>query len=366
MGQAGFETVSCAGFPYRKGVRLELRGIVTAAISANWYRQSGRFEILVLGFFHANLCIHMSATNNRFLQLASAAVFSAFASAAVLVADHHKSVLPDVIEVGQRPESITKGFDGDFFVTVMNGKEAGDGVIKRIHGSEVTVFARGFDEPKGICFVGGFLFATDLNKVRRIDKKGKVTILAEGNDFPKVVSYLNDAAAGSDGKSIYITDMGANTKMHGPNGKLWPFGSEEARAFQSIGRVYRIGLDGKVSIAIDANPLMPCPNGVGVGKDGQLMVGAFFTGNLLELRDGELIVVADSFRGADAVEQDSEGNYFVSSWKQGRAWKVAADGKSSQVVIDGLLSAADFYLDEANSRLLVPDMLAGTVNVAKY
>jgi len=130
---------------------------------------------------------------------------------ASLIADHHKSELPDVIEVGQRPESITKGFDGDFFVTVMNGNEAGDGVIKRIHGSTVSVFARGFDEPKGICFAGGYLFATDVNKVRRIDSKGKVTILAGESDFPKAVSYLNDAAAAPDGKSIYITDMGANT-----------------------------------------------------------------------------------------------------------------------------------------------------------
>jgi hypothetical protein len=295
-----------------------------------------------------------------------AAVLSILLLFAVSFADHHKSALPDVIEVGQRPESITKGFGEDFFVTVMNGKEAGDGVIKRIHGSEVTVFARGFDEPKGICFVGGYLFATDLNKVRRIDSKGKVTILAGESDFPKAVSYLNDAAASLDGKSIYITDMGANTKMHGPNGKLWPLGGKDAREISTIGRVYQIGLDGEISIAIDANSLMPCPNGVGVGKDGQLMVGAFFTGNLLELRDGKLDVVADSFRGADAVEQDREGNYFVSSWKQGRAWKVAPDGKSSRVVIDGLKSAADFYLDEENQRLLVPDMLAGTVNVAKY
>ena len=281
-------------------------------------------------------------------------------------AAHHKSSLPDVLEVGQRPESIVKGFDGDFFVTVMNGKEAGDGVIKRVHGSAVTVFATGFDEPKGICFVGGLLVTTDLDKVKTIDANGKVAILANKDDFPKAVSYLNDAAAGPDGKSVYIADMGANTKMHGPNGKLWPLGGEVAADFPTIGRVYRIGLDGKVTIAIDANSLMPCPNGVGVGKDGQLLVGGFFTGNFIEQRDGELDVIADSFRGADAVEQDAEGYYYVSSWKQGRAWRVAPDGMSSVVVIDGLKSAADFYLDEPNRRLLVPDMLAGTVSVATY
>jgi len=308
----------------------------------------------------------MTATIYHSIRFGLRVVCSLLFFTGTLYADHHNSELPDVLEVGQRPESITKGFDGDFFVTVMNGKEAGDGVVKRIHGSEVTVFARGFDEPKGICFAGGYLFATDLNKVRKIDSNGKVTILVGESDFPKAISYLNDAAASPDGKSVYITDMGANTKMNGANGKMWAFGSQGARDIPTIGRVYKIGLDGSVSIAIDANSLMPCPNGVGIGRDGQLLVGAFFTGNLLELRDGELQVVADSFRGADAVEQDSEGYYYVSSWKQGRVWRVAKDGKSSRVVIDGLRSAADFYLDEANRRLLVPDMLAGTINVAKY
>ena len=152
---------------------------------------------------------------------------------------HHGAKLPARLEVGERPESITKGFDGDYFVTVMNGKEEGDGVVKRIHGSKVTVFATGLDEPKGICFVGGYLFTTDLKKVRQIDSEGNVTILADTDDFPLAVSYLNDAAAAPEGDAIYITDMGANTKMFKEPGALWPIGSNEYKSMPVIGRVYK-------------------------------------------------------------------------------------------------------------------------------
>ncbi len=307
----------------------------------------------------------MTVTKKLLRQFAILSILILASGSITAQAAHHKSKLPEVLEVGTRPESITKGFDGDYFVTVMNGKKNGDGVIKRIHGSKVTVFAKGLDEPKGICFVGDYLITTDLNKVRKIDRKGRVTILANEEDFPVAISYLNDAAAASDGKSVFITDMGANTKMRGPDG-LWPFGSKEAEELPIIGRVFEVKLDGRVGIALDTSKLMPCPNGVSVGKDGQLLVGAFFTGNLLEQRNGKLRVVHDSMRGADAVEQDEEGYYYVSSWSQGRVWRVAPDGKSSKVLKDGFQSAADFYLEADQRRLLLPDMLAGTVNVVKW
>lgn len=308
----------------------------------------------------------MTATNYFSKRFGFGSISLLVIGAFSLNAAHHEATLPDVLEVGTRPESITRGFGGDYFVTVMNGKEAGDGVVKRIHGSKVTVFATGFDEPKGICFVGGYLVTTDLNKVRKIDRKGKVSILANEADFPVAISYLNDAAVASDAKSVYITDMGATSRMRGPDGLLWPFGSKEASEVPAIGRIFKIGLNGSVRIVLDTNSLMPCPNGVGVGKDGQLLVGAFFTGNLLESGDDGLRVVHDAMRGADAVEQDSEGYYYVSSWAQGRVWRIAPDGKSSRVLQDGFQSAADFYLEADKRRLLLPDMLAGTINIVRY
>ena len=40
-------------------------------------------------------------------------------------------------EIGTRPESITRGFDGDLFISVMCEREPGDAVIKRLD-SEVS------------------------------------------------------------------------------------------------------------------------------------------------------------------------------------------------------------------------------------
>ena len=264
------------------------------------------------------------------------------------------------VDVGERPESITKGFGGNYFVTVMNGREDGDGVIKVIQGEDVSVFATGLSEPKGIAFLGDYLVASDLQRVVKVDVNGQVSVLAGPAAFPHPPSYLNDVSVDINGTGVYVTDMGANTKMRGPDG-LWPLDSAEAKAMPMIGRVYHITMEGEVTEVIKPNPQMTNPNGVGVGKDDQLLVGAFFQGHFL-IKDGEqLKVLASDLRGADAVEQDSHGNYYVSSWSQAKVWKISEDGSSVEVLKDGFQSAADFYLEEENNRLLLPDMLAGKV-----
>ncbi|MCH6258975.1 hypothetical protein MLD52_20635 [Puniceicoccaceae bacterium K14] len=268
---------------------------------------------------------------------------------------------PELLEIGSRPESITKGFDGDYFVTVMGEKEPGDAHIARVHKGDVSIFSEEMDEPKGIAFDGTHLYATDLDRVWKIAADGTKRELAVAEDFPVAIEYLNDAAISPEGKSLFITDMGARGGIWGPDG-FWPLDSDEAKALPVIGRVFEINLSNlEIKVAVDTDPLMPCPNGVGFGKDGQIMVGAFFTGNFLEIRDDQLHVVADGFRGADAVEQDSNGNYYVSSWKFGKVWKIDGASKEVTVLIEGLQSAADFYLNEEEGMILLPDMLAGTI-----
>ena len=267
------------------------------------------------------------------------------------------------VDVGQRPESITKGWGGNYYVTVMNrpGTDE-DGVVKVLQGESVTEFAGGLREPKGIAFVADHLVVSDLDRVMKIDVDGNTTELAGAASFPHPPSYLNDVAADADGTGVYVTDMGASTKMRNSHAQLWPLDSAEAKAMPIIGRVYHITMDGVVTEVIEPNPLMTNPNGVGIGKDGQLLVGAFFKGNFLVHKNGELsALVSDELRGADAVEQDSQGNYYASSWSQAKVWKISEDGSSVTVIGDGFKSAADFYLEEENNRLLLPDMLAGTV-----
>jgi sugar lactone lactonase YvrE len=269
------------------------------------------------------------------------------------------------IEIGVRPESVTRGFGGRFFVSVMNGPDKpGDGVVKVLEGDTARDFATGLDEPKGICFTGKRLVVSDVKRVWQIDDQGEKEILADAADFPHPPSFLNDVSCEPGGKGVYVTDMGANTKMRAPDKTLWPLGSAEAKALPAIGRVYRIGFDKKITIAVDSRPDMPCPNGVASLGHGRLLVAEFFTGTIFRSDGKSWKPLVSGLRGADGLEEDVNGNIYVSSWEQGKVWRVPADGDSKApppVIAEGFKSAADFYLDRKGKQLVLPDMKAGTL-----
>ncbi len=264
-------------------------------------------------------------------------------------------------DVGVRPESITRGWNGNYYVTVMNAKEAGDGGVTEISPDGVKTFFEGSDEPKGIVFLNDHLYFSDVTRVWKVDKEGVGEVFVDKSDFPQDILYLNDVSVDADGTGIYIADMGATSYMRDANNELWPLDSEEAKLVPALGRIYHVDLSGNVTIAQDTSRLMLCPNGVGMDNNGNFMVGAFFLGNFLVHKNGELTPLKGQFRGADAVEQDSEGNYYISSWAAGTAWKIDGTTEESTVLIDGLKSAADFYLEEDKGRLLLPDMLEGRI-----
>jgi len=267
----------------------------------------------------------------------------------------------DVIPVGTRPESVTRGFDGYYYVTVMGDPQPGDGVVKVIKGRQVEVFATGLDEPKGIAFVGGFLVTTDLKRVWKIDRLGQKSLLARETDFPQPVSYLNDTAAAPDGQGVFVTDMGARDRIMGPQG-LWPLESAEARALPAIGRIYHITLEGRVRLIKDAAPVMACPNGICAPAADTWLVAEFFYGNILRITGTATDVLATGLRGADGIERAKNGAIYVSSWTQGKVWRLDQGSASPFVVLAGLRSAADLFVDEEAGLLLVPDMLDGTIH----
>lgn len=269
------------------------------------------------------------------------------------------------IPVGRRPESVTRGFGGHHYVTVMGEPGPGDGVVKVIRGDRVEVFAEGMDEPKGITFLGDRLVTTDLTRVWQIDAQGRKSLLADASAFPKPVSYLNDVAAAPDGQSVYVTDMGARDRMMDPEGNLWPLGSPEARALPIRGRVYQISREGQVRLVVQGTRAMACPNGVAAPAEGELLIAEFFYGNLLRWQGPQLRILTSGFRGADGIARGKDGRIYVSSWTQGKLWRLSRDGTSPEVLIEGLASAADFYLDEEAGELWLPDMKAGQILVLR-
>ncbi|MBM3858856.1 MAG: SMP-30/gluconolactonase/LRE family protein [Verrucomicrobia bacterium] len=267
------------------------------------------------------------------------------------------------LSVGERPESVAKGWNGHYYITVMGPEGASNAVVKVLKGDRLEVFASGLDEPKGIAFIGNHLVTSDQKRVWKIDAKGRKTVLADEKDFPCPVLFLNDVCAAPDGKSVFVSDTGTVDRMFGPDG-LWPLDSPQARALPAVGRIFRVTLDGKVSIVVDATAAMPCPNGVGIGTDGRLLIAEFFHGHLLVKEDdGKLRRLATGLRGADGIEQAKTGALYVSSWTQGKVWRIEAGGAAPRLLIEGLQSAADFYLDESAKLLLIPDMKAGTLTL---
>ena len=270
-----------------------------------------------------------------------------------------------VVEIGTKPESVCRGYDDKLYVTMINGDEPGDGTIKVVDGDSISVFATGLNDPKGIAFVGGYLVVADGTTVRVIDENGKVAVLAEAEDFPSQVEFLNDVAASDDGQSVYVTEMSHPKWMFDPEGdrKLWPVDSDKAIA-PMTGCVFKVGLDGKVATAVPAGDTrMPGPNGVTVmrqkGKE-ILLMADFFTGNLVTYSENKFRIVASGMRGADAVEVMGDKIY-VSSWPLGKVWCYDRVTRTTTVVSEDFTTAADFCIDHKNKQLIVPDMLAGTL-----
>lgn len=270
------------------------------------------------------------------------------------------------LRVGQNPESVCRGFGGKLYVTMINGEEPGDGTIVSVDGDTVTVFAKGFNSPKGIVFVGGYLVTADETTMWKVDKTGMATKLVEAKDFPQPIEFLNDVAASKDGASVYVSEMSNPKPMFNPDGdrKLWELDSPQAKELPNKGCVYRITLEGKISVAVPAgNPSVRFPNGVAIGgkdSDERIFAGDFFAGEIVVYADGKYRSVASGMRGIDglAVTKDY---FYASSWTQGKVWQVDRKTNEPKVILDGLKSAADFFYDAKNKQLIVPDMLAGTL-----
>ena len=265
------------------------------------------------------------------------------------------------LAVGLKPESSVYGFGGKLYVTLMGEtrvKGDGDGSIVMIDGDKVTTFTKGLDDPKGIVFIANRLITADFDTVWSVNAAGEKTILAGPDAFPKPPLFLNDVVIEPGGKSILVTEMGDRGAMFDPAGKLWPLDSEQARKILQLGRVYRITLDGKVSVVIDHSPEMPNPNGVEALNDGTLLVAEFFCGNLLERKDGNWRVISGDHRSGDGIAHDNSGNLYLSEVFTGRVWHITA-GTGVKRLLATLESAADLILDEKKQELIVPDTKAG-------
>ncbi|HVT72390.1 MAG TPA: hypothetical protein VHD61_04585 [Lacunisphaera sp.] len=286
---------------------------------------------------------------------------ASLAAAVVLAATVTAETQFKSIPVGATPESVVPGFNGKLYVTLMGVKRAkgdGDGKVVVVDGGKVSDFATGLDDPKGLVFVGGMLVTTDFDKVWAIDEHGAKRVLAAPDAFPETPRFLNDVVVEPGGQSILVTDMGDVGAMVDAKGAFWPLDSDEARRLVPHGRIYRLTLDGRVSVAVDHSPEMPDPNGVDELPDGTILAAEFFRGTLLAWKAGGFRTVAGGFRSADGLVHDAAGHYFITEVRTGRVWRVEASSGQKQLLAT-LESAADLLFDGPGHQLIVPDSKAG-------
>jgi sugar lactone lactonase YvrE len=285
-----------------------------------------------------------------------------------------------------RPESITRAW-GKFYVSIQgpaSDTTTTDGEIVQLDvasGTATPFVAPGkLVNPRGLAFAGDTLYVTDTTVVWKIDKEGHVAALAEAAAFPTPPGFLNDAAPSRDGRAVYVTDMGPGRSVQrDPSGVLWPTDSAQAEAIPTAARVYRIDLkDGKVTDACSPTRKILVTNGIAESKSGppRLLALDFFNGSVVSVdldHDTKEILATGPFRGGDGIEQAKDGTIFVSSFENGKVWRMDAQGENVEKLFDvaadegkpGRQTLADLTLDEDAGRLYVPDTANARIVVLK-
>jgi sugar lactone lactonase YvrE len=201
-----------------------------------------------------------------------------------------------------------------YFVSDVNGNPGvkdGNGSIVRISGDgklQDRHFIQGghkgvtLNAPMGSRVHGDTLWVLDVDVLRGFDTRSgapldSIDLAAAG------ALFLNDFDYGPDG-SMYVTDMRLRA---GANGELAPTGP---------GRIYQIGADHRVRIALESAALR-APDGLGWDARGKRVIVAPFSQNPVQqwrpgtTRPDSLAAGKGRF---DGVEVEPDGSILITSW----------------------------------------------------
>ena len=242
------------------------------------------------------------------------------------------------------PESAIQAKDGTIYISEINefGKD-GDGQISKVDKEgNVKVFATGMDDPKGLAMIGDKLYVADKNRVLEVNKDGTWQVYGAQMAFPGTPVFLNDLVADKLG-NLYVSDSGS---------------------LKSGGQIYKIAKGGgSISVIVDSkNPDILAPNGLLFeGRDNLLSVD-FESGILyrVNITNGKTTKLATGFGGGDGMVKTKAGKIYISDWKNGKVYVVAA-GKA-KIIKEGYKASADIALSNDEKFIMVPDMKAGELD----
>lgn len=233
------------------------------------------------------------------------------------------------------PEGVALSPDGAYFISNVGGEETdGDGFISKL-GADGTLavahFIDGLDGPKGMAVYDGFLYVTDVVRVRTYDavsgEAGAVIEIPGAN-------YLNDATVWND--EVYISDSGT-------------------------ARIWRLSAEGPV-VWREGEELKGVNGLLGAGET--MLVSTMTTGSLFEASAGggwrEIASGMTDADGIGVVPESAGGGYLVSSWP-GEIHYVAPDGEVTSLLNQRVDEILQNDLTMFGDIVIVPNWVPGTV-----
>ena len=241
-----------------------------------------------------------------------------------------------------KPESVAEGPDGSIYVSEIGETDKdGDGKISRIDKKgNITPFATGLYDPKGIVFYKEKLYVTDRDVIIEVDTDGTWSVIGSTMAFPKTPVFLNDIDVDSNG-NFYITDTSN---------------------FETGGIVFKMNLAGDITVLFDETTEdIKAPNGVLPIENNKLLI-LDWGGELFEadIKSKKIKKLGEGFEGGDGLAIKN-GTIYISSWKEGKVYEFK-NGKS-KLILEGFEAAADIALSKDKTHLIIPDMKAGTVTI---
>lgn len=254
-----------------------------------------------------------------------------------------KEPLPTKITGLKTPESVVQDKDGSIYITEIGefGKDGDGQITKMDKKGNITIFAKGMDDPKGITIVGKHLYVTDKTRVLEVYPDGTWQVYGAQMAFPSTPVFLNDIEADKAG-NLYVSDSGS---------------------LKDGGQIYKIAKDGVVTIVADSkSPEILAPNGLLFEGRNQLLSVDFESGILyrINLANGAITKVADGFGGGDGLIKTKSGKIYISDWKNGVINQLS--GGKARLFKSGLTSSADMALSSNGEYLLVPLMKVGELD----
>ena len=245
-----------------------------------------------------------------------------------------------------------------YFVSDVHGNPGvkdGNGSIVRISGEGKLLdrhFIQGgkkgvtLNAPMGSRVRGDTLWVLDVDILRGFDT-GSGAPIASVDLAPAGALFLNDFDFGPDG-SLYVTDMRLRV---GPNGDMAPTGP---------GRIYQIGRDHRVRIALESAALT-FPDGLGWDASGKRVIIAPFSDNPVQQWSPGKPAPEQLAKGKgrfDGVEVERDGSILITSWNDSTVSTLEGTRLAHRL---GPLSMtpADVSMDARRGRVGVVSMEVG-------